>query len=131
MPIKCSYDKNGGVILIGTGTLLAKDILEVNRSIYATHEKIKKIPYQICDYTKVEKVKIESEELIKIAEQDNEAALVNPGMIIAVAAKKDLTFGLSRVWEAHINTSIEKLHVFRTVQECEEWIESKQNIDRS
>ena len=108
-----------------TGTVVAADIIEVNKSIYASPEMIKKIRYQICDYTAVENMQISPNEIWAIAEQDNRAAEVNPTMLISIAAKKDLSFGLSRVWEAYTGAGPFRTEVFRTVEDCREWIRSQ------
>ena len=125
MPVTYAYIENGGVLLVGTGTVLAADIIDVNKSIYASPEMVNKIRYQICDYTAVESMKISSDEIITIAEQDNRAAEVNPTMLISVAAKKDLSFGLSRVWEAYTDQGPFRTEVLRTVEDCREWIRSQ------
>ena len=60
MPVKYAYIENGGILLVGTGTVVASDIIEVNKSIYVSPEMVKKIPYQICDYTAIENMQIQS-----------------------------------------------------------------------
>ena len=125
MPVTYAYIENGGVLLVGTGTVVAADIIEVNKSIYASPEMIKNIRYQICDYTAVENMQISTDEIWAIADQDNRAAEVNPTMLISVAAKKDLSFGLSRVWEAYTDAGPFRTEVFRTVEDCREWIRSQ------
>ncbi len=125
MPVTYAYIENGGVLLVGTGTVVAVDIIDVNESIYASPEMIKKIRFQICDYTAVEKMEISSEEVVTIAEQDNLAAEVNPTMLITIAAKKDLSFGIARVWEAYTGGSPFRTEVFRTLEDCREWIRSQ------
>lgn len=125
MPVKYAYIENGGVLLVGTGTVVAADIIEVNKAIYASPEMIRKIRYQICDYTAVENMQISSKEIPAIADQDNRAAEVNPTMLISIAAKKDLSFGLSRVWEAYTDQGPFRTEVLRTVEDCREWIRSQ------
>ena len=125
MPVTYEYIENGGVLLVGTGTVVAADIIDVNKSIYASPEMIKKIRYQIGDYTAVESMQISSREIEAIADQDKRAADVNPTMLISIAAKKDLSFGLSRVWEAYTNGAPFRTGIFRTVEDCREWIRSQ------
>ena len=125
MPVKYSYVENGGLLVAGTGTLVDEDIIEVNRSIYASPEMIKKIRYQIVDFTAVDDWQITSDGVRAIAEQDRRAAEVNPTMLIAVAGSKDVTFGLSRMWQAYADPAPFKTEVFRTVEECHEWIRSQ------
>lgn len=98
MPVRYTYVENGGVLLTGTGKVSGEAILEVNRAIYATPEMIMGIRCQIRDYTAVGNWRISGEEIRMIAEQDKRAAEVNPAMVVAVAAREQIAFGLSRMW---------------------------------
>lgn len=124
MPINYSYLDDGGVLLKGSGVVSGKELITLNDEIYKTPELIKKISYQIGDYSEVVDWKMDVAEIKRIADQDNHAALINPDMIFAVAASKDITFGLTRMWQAYTDESPFKTAVFRTVPECKAWIET-------
>lgn len=125
MPVEYSYIENGGIFLKGKGILIARDVTNVNNIIYETPQKIKNIVYQLCDYTEVEEINISSDEVRDLANQDIEAAKINPNMLIAIVGKKDVIFGLLRMWEIYTEqTSFEK-GVFREIEDAKNWIAKK------
>lgn len=123
MPISFEYIEKGGVLLRGSGVLTDEDILEVNRAIYATPDMIKNIRYQIGDYTQVESIEgLTSQGIQKISKQDQRAAKINPTMLIAIAAEVTVVLGMARMWESYTGYSGLQTNVFKTVEECYEWI---------
>ena len=125
MPVTVASLKKGGILLKGEGAVTGNDIIEANNTIYATLEKIHKINYQLCDYSNVTEFNISREEVKFIADQDKEAAKINPKMFIAVIGEKDLVYGLSRMWEAHVDISPMETNAFRNIKDAEKWIEEK------
>ena len=118
------YEDGGGVVLIGSGVLSGQEVIRVNSAMYATPELVKAIRYQICDFCAVEGLDISTDELRIMAGQDVRAAEINRGMLLAIAASRDLTFGTARVWHAYAENSHLRAQVFRTVEECRAWVES-------
>ncbi len=128
MPIELAYLEDNGVLLSGFGILTAYDIKEVNNTLYETPQKIQKITYQLCDFTRVTQVEISSEEIGAIAEQDAKAGEINPNMFIAVVGEEDLVFGLSRMWETLADTIPFEKHVFRQMEDAQKWIAEKRQF---
>jgi hypothetical protein len=122
MPVKLSHIKNGGILIKCDGHMKGSDIREINGTIYQDPEKVKGIKYQICNFLDVDDISVTKEEVRRIAEQDKKAAEINPGMLIAIVAKTDLGFGLSRMWEAMAHESPLKTMVFRNIKEAQAWI---------
>ena len=50
------------------------------------------------------------------------AAKINPEMIIAVVGKKDLAFGLLRMWQVYTKEASLETSVFRELEEAKVWI---------
>ena len=125
MPISITYLEDGGIIAKGEGIVTGSEIKEINDTIYESPEKIKKIVYQICDWTNVSDVSISTPEIEAIASQDKQAADINPNMFIALVTKKDFFFGLARMWEAFAYSSPIETGIFRKMEDAQQWISEK------
>jgi len=125
MSISHKYLDDGGVLIKVDGDLVVSEVAELNRTIYETPEKTRAIVYQICDFRNVEKLIYSPDDIVNLAAQDNHAAELNPGMLIAIVGEDDLIFGLSRMWEGHINNTALNTAVFRTMEACEAWIAAR------
>jgi len=125
MSSKIIYLEDNGVVLKFSGILSWKDIHDANEKIYATSEKIRSIHYQIADFTDVERTDITSAQVRKLAEQDANAARINPDMILAIVGSDDLIYGLARMWEAYASDASFEKAVFRYLDDAKKWINQK------
>jgi hypothetical protein len=57
--------------------------------------------------------------------QDKTAAKINPNMLIALVAKKDLMFGMARMWEAFVYKPPFETMVFKKIEDAQKWIREK------
>ena len=122
MPIERKLLAGGGSLFVGTGTLTGTDILTAINAVHQTEEKTRAVVYQIGDFRLVEKVEISTEEIRKISERDKLTATINPNLISAVVAEKDIVFGLSRIWEAYTDEASVLTGVFRSMDEAKSWV---------
>jgi hypothetical protein len=125
MPMSIDYMKDGGIISRGEGLITGSEIKELNDIIYESPEKIKKIKYQICDLTNASDFSTSESELRAISAKDTKASKINPNMLIAVVGKKDVIFGLARMWEAFSYDSPFETMVFRKMEDAQQWIREK------
>jgi len=125
MPIRIFYHENGGVLAKGEGIVTGSEIKETNDQVYETEEKIRKILYQVVDFTDVEKLLVSNADVDLIASQDKKAFEINPNMLIAVVSEQDLIFGLARMWEAKAYSPLFETKVFRKLEDAQEWINTK------
>ncbi|MEJ2655751.1 MAG: hypothetical protein P8012_00945 [Desulfobacterales bacterium] len=125
MPVKLFYLENGGILAKCKGIVTGSEIKEINDELYETEEKIRKILYQIVDFTTVEKLLVSNDEIDMISLQDKKAFEINPGMLIAVVTDQDLIFGLARMWEAKTYDPSFDTRVFRKLEDAREWVNSK------
>jgi hypothetical protein len=77
---------------------------------------------------------ISSDEIRSVVEQNKRIAAVSyPGVIIAVAAPRDLGYGLSRMWEILMDQIGWETMTFRSRSEADDWIrlraKEKFNLD--
>lgn len=125
MPITIQYQENGGVFVKGEGAVTGSEIKEANDRLYETKDKIRKISYQIVDFTGVENFFVSNPEIDLIAAQDKRAFGLNPDMFIAVVSEQDLIYGLARMWQAMAYAPLFETMVFRKLEDAREWIEAK------
>ena len=126
MPIKINYIKDGvGVEFVLTGRVTGAKIIEANKEIYSTTEKILKQKYQIIDRTRCTAYHINAEEIKVIAEQDKEAAKHNPNIIMVFVATNALQFGASRMWQDYVGESSFLTKIFRNRKSADEWLEQQ------
>ena len=126
MPIKIKYINDGvGVEFVLTGRITGAKIIEANKKIYSTTEKILKQKYQIIDRTLCTEYHINAEEIKVIAEQDKEAAKHNPNIIMVFVATNALQFGASRMWQEYVGESSFLTKIFRNRKSADEWLEQQ------
>jgi hypothetical protein len=122
MPIELQYrDSGSGVMFVCTGVITAADFSRANEEIYS-EESLDRLQYQLIDFTATEHLEISLEEARAFAAVDVTAADQTQGLIIAVAGPDDLTFGISRMWQALASDSNIRSGVFRSVPDAERWI---------
>ena len=132
MPIKIEYLDNGiGFIFIGEGVITGDDIINSNKIIFSSKERMRKYKYGLIDYSNITQFNVSNPEIEIIASQDKKASKYIPDGVLAVTAKKDLEFGLTRMWEMIVeNSGVQwETMVFRLRQDAEAWIKEKVRIN--
>ena len=122
MPIERKHLDGGGSLFVGTGTLTGTDILTAINAVHQTEEKTRAVIFQIADFRLVEKVEISSADVKRISERDKLTATINPNLISAVVAEKDIVFGMSRMWQAYTDEVSVVTAVFRSMDKAESWV---------
>jgi hypothetical protein len=125
MPIEIKYIDGGlGVLFLGKGIVTGEDIINSNKQIFSSEEKMIKNKYGLTDYSNILNFEVSTSEVEIIASQDKKAAEYVPDGVIAVVAAKDLEFGINRMWEIIVEcTGIKwETMVFRARDKAEEWI---------
>jgi len=122
MPIELQYrDAGSGVVFVCTGVVTADEFTRANEEIYS-EESLDHLQYQLIDFTTTEHLEVSLEEIRDFAAVDMTAASQSQSQIIAVAGSDDLTFGISRMWQAFASDSNIRSGVFRSVPDAERWI---------
>jgi hypothetical protein len=127
MPIDIKVLHDGvGVLYVCHGAVTGKDFIEANERILTFGEQIKQVRYGLVDETTIDDINISESEMTAIAAQDEKIAnLVPPGAIVAIIAKSDFAFGLSRIWESFIEHTGWETMTFRDRWKAESWIKEK------
>ncbi|MBW1842709.1 MAG: hypothetical protein JRJ05_00085 [Deltaproteobacteria bacterium] len=122
MPIELQYrDAGSGVVFVCTGIVTADEFTRANEEIYS-EESLDRLQYQLIDFSDTEHLESSLEDTRKNATVDTAAANQNRNLIIAVAGSDDLTFGISRMWQALTSNSNLRTGIFRSVPDAEHWI---------
>jgi hypothetical protein len=136
MPIKLkNLDAGLGVVFIGEGIVTGEEIIRANRTVLSFGKKIRASKYCIIDYSNATKYDVSTSEIEVIATQDKEISEYVPEYLVAIVAKKNLEFGVSRMWETVVEAKGLKWEtmVFKDRDDAEEWIKrkvsEKYNID--
>ena len=101
MPIDIKDLDNGlGVIFTGRRILTENEYLDIyKKHLTQDRDKFQKYGYSLNDWEAVTEVEISSDAIAQIAYLCKNDAKINPGLVVAHAANKTITFGLSRMWE--------------------------------
>lgn len=128
MPIQVKYLDNGlGLLFLGEGIVTGDDIIDSNNEIFSSREKMKNFKYGLIDYSNITQFNVSNSEIETITSQNKNASEIIPDGILAVAAKKDLDFGINRMWQIIIeNAGIQwETMVFRDRANAEAWIKDR------
>jgi hypothetical protein len=127
MPISIEGRQDGaGVIYYCHGDMTIDDFFQAGIGFLAFPEEIKKWRYSVIDLTSVAAMHLSSDDIRSVVEQNKRiAAIAHPGVILAVAAPKDLGYGLARMWEILMEQIGWETMTFRSRAEAESWIRQR------
>jgi hypothetical protein len=128
MPIEMKYvDDELGVLFIGEGIVTGEDIINSNRQFFSSEEKMIKNRYGIFDFSNITKFEVSKAELETIISQNRKVSESLADGILAVVAIENFVFGISRMWEIHVE--LEDLpwetNVLRSRRDAEAWIKDR------
>ncbi len=122
MPIEVHYTEDHiGLVLCAVGKITGQDIIDAQKKIYASAHFVK-LKYWIVDRARCTEYAVTADDVARIASMDKEAAKRNPHMLVALVSHTDLQFGISRMYEAHIDENGFKAMSFRNRAAAERWI---------
>ena len=125
MPIEIQYTEDDmGIVFYAVGAVTGEEIIEKQGEIYRG-EHFSNLRYWIVDRSRCTEYKITPDEIRKMAAMDNEAAKANPNLLMALISESDLQYGISRMFEAHLDENGFKTVVCRSRPEAEEWIRNE------
>ena len=127
MPIEMKDLDNGlGVIVTGHRIVTENEYLDSYiKHLSQDRDKFLKYRYSLNDWAAVTEVEVSSNAIVQIAELCKHSANINPDIVVAHVATKDITFGLSRMWEFLSDETKWDIMVFRNRKDAEAWIRQK------
>ena len=131
MPIAVRYIEVGegiGVEMIGEGHVTGAEICDALAASYSD-EILPIQKYQIWYLSNVESFEFPEKDFQRMVSLDLRASQTNPSIIMAVVAEEDLIFGMSRMWEAHMEMKQAGFETmtFRNREDADQWISEKMN----
>lgn len=127
MPIEINDLDNGlGNLIEGRGFVTRQEYIDaLSRHLKQDQEKLKRYRYSISDYTAVTDFDVRTEDITYVMGLSEEVAGVNPDVIVAIVADRDLLFGLSRMCQLRLDATNWELMVFRKREEANAWIRKR------
>ena len=131
MPAKIQRENDGeGVLLRMSGLVSGREIIDLNREIYARDPQ-KKLRYQIWDFTEANRMEVSPEELHIITLDDKEEAAKNPDQLVALVGSPRQLNGVDVSYQVFSQTWIGdgfQSASFRSLDEARQWIERLQSV---
>ena len=127
MTIDIRYLQDGmGVEFNISGAVTGTEVIEANKKIY-NRDNLLCLKYKIVDRTDCTEYLVKPEEIQIIADQEKEAAKVNPNFIIALISTSALQYAMSRMWQLYleVNESGFKTAVFKDRQSADKWVKEQ------
>jgi hypothetical protein len=117
---------NIGLALVCHGLFNGKELISVHDQLLSSPDLLKPVKYALVDEVGVESIDIAIADLQQIAEQDKQLKdLFIPHLPVAIAATRDLQYGLARMWEVLAADTGWEVMVFRTLPEAAGWIQQR------
>lgn len=127
MPIEIKDIDGGlGVVIIGKGIVTDQEYVgELKKHLTQEKEKFQKYRYSISDFTAVSKVEVSTDAIKLIDNFCMQAAAVNPNVVVATVADKNLIYGLARMSQMFRDETDWENAVFRRRDDAEVWIRER------
>jgi len=126
MSVEVQFADNGrGVLLVCAGLVTGQELIDANRKVFSSEERLKRIRYAVVDQTGTESVDLTFTDLKKIEEENRRFAPFNPGLVVALVVDKPLPLTLSRVWDARTRDVSWEKRLFGRKDEAFAWLKEK------
>jgi len=128
MAVATELHANGCVVLTCSGVLTGQELINAMRRL--VKERSNGIRCLITDLTVVDVIKISTNELRAIVEEDKLlSAFAEPEMRVAIVAPLDFGFGLFRMWEVFAEKTGWRILVFRSRALADPWVQRTSGSD--
>jgi hypothetical protein len=125
MPYLAEFIDGGkGVVRIGRNVVTGEEILLALRTWDRSLYPLEKITHALVDLTEVSALEITGDELRKIADIDKAVSQEMGPVYLAIAASRDIAFGMSRMYQGLTISTGWKVNIVRERSEAVEWLRS-------
>ena len=115
-----------GIVFDCEGVVTGQDMIQANKLLLSSPERVKKLLFGMIDQTNVTSVDFSVPDLETIAVQDKAiAAKARKGAVVAVVSPSNIQYGLARMWQALVDETGWDTMVFRSREEAEDWIKKE------
>lgn len=124
MPLDVVFIQNGaGLLVLCSGVLTGEEVIDSKKPLLEHPERLRRCAYVIVDVCGTTAVKISQDELREAAVEDRKlAAIISPGALVAILAQRDVTYGMSRMWQTFAEATGWEIMVFRSREELDSWL---------
>ncbi len=130
MPYSITIDnKRKGLITTYSGEMSNEEFIRCTQEKFLQGEEflskeyVDSFNYSLSDMTEVTRIDIDLEAIKSNAALSEKALELNTDGIMVVVCPTDLEFGLSRLWQTYTDSGKDRVKLFRSRQEAEEWLE--------
>jgi hypothetical protein len=125
--IDVSYFGNGeGAVYTASDTLAGDELIAANKRVMSRAVAEKSLRYVFFDCNNITGVSVSNAQLREIALTDVSASKqMEKPIVVAIYAKDDLPFALSRMWEVYVEAAGWSTAVFRSKPKAITWLKEK------
>ena len=127
MTIEVRYlDDGKGAIYEASGVLSGEELVTANERVLSRTLAGESLLYSFFDCNSITGVAVSDAELRRVAEQDVVASRRMPNrIVVAIYAKDDIPFALSRMWMVYVEAAGWETNVFRRKSEAMAWLKER------
>jgi hypothetical protein len=122
-------DDGKGVIYRASGVLGGEELVMINEGVLSRALAGGTLLYCFFDCNSITGVSISDIQLRRVADQDVAAShRMRNRVVVAIYAKDDIPFALSRMWMVYVEAAGWETSVFRQKSEAMDWLRERVNI---
>lgn len=112
-----------GLLLICSGDLDLKDLYEAKIDLPERFPNIRAWYFAILDLSAITNLTVSAADLDRLVEQDRQlSAVARPGLVLAIIARGELPYGVSRLWQSFSDPTGWESEIFRERTAAENWL---------
>jgi hypothetical protein len=115
-------DDGKGLYRVGAGVVTGSEMMAVIMAEADDHERYRSLRYELVDFSRTTAMEVTLEETHRIIGITRRMADWAPGIVVAVAAPLDVSYGISRMWHSVHHDAPWKRNLFRHRAEALAWL---------
>lgn len=133
MGYELEYADNGRkVILSCYDSFSGAELINIVTELYSDEKRLKKVRYQLCDVTRVIKLDMSNNDVKVLVDLEKKAGKINRERMIAIAADRDLAYGMARVWKSYMDVMVWGIRtmIFRNKDTALLWFDGNARVQQ-
>jgi len=118
-----------GVIHLGTGVVEGAEIIAAAVEEHRIDDRARRLKFGLVDLTDVTDLRVTSEQVRRVAEENLMLSKLAPGAVVAVVAPSDLMFGMARMWQAFASRTEWQIQIVRSRAAATAWLRDRLGRD--
>jgi hypothetical protein len=126
MPVDITYtDHRQGAVLTASGPIKAAELITATNEVFARDFAIDPLLCVLVDGSEATVAGVTGADVRAIANADVRVSGQIPNLAVAVLARKSITYGLARMWQAYVEHSGWATAVFRDRTAAVTWLKEE------